>query len=32
MVNTAVHKLPVDPPPLVESGALWSARVRQLGG
>jgi len=31
MVNTAVHKLPVDLPPLVESGALWYALVRQLG-
>ena len=31
MVNTAVHKLPLDLPPLRESGALWSGLVRQLG-
>jgi CubicO group peptidase (beta-lactamase class C family) len=31
MVNTAVHKLPVDLAPLQEMGALWSALVRQLG-
>jgi CubicO group peptidase (beta-lactamase class C family) len=32
MVNTAVHKRPLDPDPLREMGALWSAVVRQLGG
>ena len=32
MVNTAVHKLALDLPPLSEMGALWSALVRQLGG
>jgi CubicO group peptidase (beta-lactamase class C family) len=32
MVNTAVHKQPIDLPPLREMGALWSALVRQLGG
>jgi len=32
MVNTAVHKLAVDLPPLQEMDALWSALVRQLGG
>jgi len=32
MVNTAVHKLPDDRPPLWEMDALWSALVRQLGG
>jgi hypothetical protein len=31
MVNTAVHKLPVDLPPLLESGALWFGLVRELG-
>ena len=31
MVNTAVHKLPVDLAPLEEGGALWFALVRQLG-
>jgi CubicO group peptidase (beta-lactamase class C family) len=31
MVNTAVHKLPIDVGPLVECGALWSGLVRQLG-
>jgi CubicO group peptidase (beta-lactamase class C family) len=31
MVNTAVHKLPVDVPRLQETDALWSALVRQLG-
>ncbi len=31
MVNTAVHKLPVDVPPLEEMAALWFALVRQLG-
>jgi CubicO group peptidase (beta-lactamase class C family) len=30
MVNTAVHKLPVDLAPLLESGALWFGLVRQL--
>jgi len=32
MVNTAVHKLAVDLPPLQEMGVLWSALVSQLGG
>ena len=32
MVNTAVHKLAFDLPPLQEMGVLWSALVRQLGG
>jgi CubicO group peptidase (beta-lactamase class C family) len=32
MVNTAVHKQAVDPGPLREMVALWSALVRQLGG
>ena len=32
MVNTAVHKLPIDLPPLEEGAALWFALVRQLGG
>jgi CubicO group peptidase (beta-lactamase class C family) len=32
MVNTAVHKLPVDIPRLREMDALWSALVRQFGG
>ena len=32
MVNTAVHKLALDLPPLREMDALWSAAVRQLGG
>jgi hypothetical protein len=31
MVNTGVHKLPVDIPRLREAGALGSALVRQLG-
>jgi len=31
MVNTAVHKLPIDLPRLQEMGALWSALVRQFG-
>jgi CubicO group peptidase (beta-lactamase class C family) len=31
MVNTAVHKAPVDIPPLREAGALWAALVRQFG-
>jgi CubicO group peptidase (beta-lactamase class C family) len=31
MVNTAVHKLALDLPPLQEMGALWAALVRQLG-
>jgi CubicO group peptidase (beta-lactamase class C family) len=31
MVNTAVHKLPVDLPPLGEMAALWFGLVRQLG-
>ena len=31
MVNTAVHKVPVDVPPLLESGALWVGLVRQFG-
>jgi hypothetical protein len=31
MVNTAVHKQPVDLPPARETGALWTALVRQLG-
>jgi len=31
MVITSVHKLPLDVPPLVESGWLWYAMVRQLG-
>ncbi len=31
MVNTAVHKQPVDLPPLLESGALWVGLVRQFG-
>jgi len=31
MVNTAVHKLPVDLAPLEEMAALWFALVRQLG-
>ena len=32
MVNTAVHRLPVDPTPLREMGALFLALVRELGG
>ena len=32
MVNTAVHRQPVDLPPARETGALWTALVRQLGG
>jgi CubicO group peptidase (beta-lactamase class C family) len=32
MVNTAVHKLTIDRPPLQEMGALWSAVARQFGG
>lgn len=32
MVNTAVHKLTIDRPPLQETGALWSAVARQFGG
>jgi CubicO group peptidase (beta-lactamase class C family) len=32
MVNTAVHKLAADRPPLLEMGALWSALVDQFGG
>jgi len=32
MVNTAVHRLGFDPPPLQEMGALWSVLVHQLGG
>ena len=32
MVNTAVHKLPIDLDPLRESGALWAELVRQFGG
>jgi CubicO group peptidase (beta-lactamase class C family) len=32
MVNTAVHKLPLDRSPLQEMDALWSALIRQLGG
>jgi len=32
MVNTAVHKLGFDPPPLQEMGALWSVLVHQFGG
>ena len=32
MVNTAVHKLALDRPPLQELGALWSELVSQLGG
>jgi len=32
MVNTAVHKMPVDIPSLREAGALWMAVVRQFGG
>jgi len=31
MVNTAVHKQPVDLPQARETGALWTALVRQLG-
>ena len=31
MVNTAVHKQPVDLLPARETGALWTALVRQLG-
>jgi hypothetical protein len=31
LANTAVHKLPVDLAPLLESGALWFGLVRQLG-
>ena len=31
MVNTAVHKQPVDLPQARETGALWTAVVRQLG-
>jgi CubicO group peptidase (beta-lactamase class C family) len=31
MVNTSVHRRPVDIPPLREAGALWAAVVRQLG-
>jgi CubicO group peptidase (beta-lactamase class C family) len=31
MVNTAVHKQPIDLPPLRETGALWTAVVSQLG-
>jgi len=31
MVHTAVHKLPIDLPPLREMGALWTALVRQFG-
>jgi hypothetical protein len=29
--DTAVHKLPTDRPPLQETGALWTAMVRQFG-
>jgi CubicO group peptidase (beta-lactamase class C family) len=32
MVNTAVHKLPLDRSPLQEMDALWSALIRQLSG
>ena len=32
MVNTAVHKLAFDLPPLQEMGVLWSELVSQLGG
>jgi CubicO group peptidase (beta-lactamase class C family) len=32
MVNTSVHRLPVDVPALREMDALWAALVRQLGG
>ena len=32
MVNTAVHRLAVDPIPLREMGALFLALVRELGG
>jgi hypothetical protein len=32
MVNTAVHKLPLDHDALRHMDALWSALVRQLGG
>jgi CubicO group peptidase (beta-lactamase class C family) len=31
MVNTAVHKRPIDVPALREANALWTAVVRQLG-
>ena len=31
MVNTAVHKLPLDRDALREMDALWSALVRRLG-
>ena len=31
MVNTAVHKQPIDLPQARETGALWTALVRQLG-
>jgi CubicO group peptidase (beta-lactamase class C family) len=31
MVNTAVHKLPADVPPLEEMAALWFGCVRRLG-
>ena len=32
MVNTAVHRLVVDLPPLQEMGVLWPELVSQLGG
>jgi len=32
MVNTAVHRPPLDLPPLEESGALWLALVRHFAG
>ena len=32
MVNTAVHRLALDLPPLQEMGVIWSELVSQLGG
>ncbi len=32
MVNTSVHRLPLDLTPLRQMDALWAALVRQLGG